>query len=173
MTKQQRRFSKRTTIIGVIALTLGIVSIIGVSAVAYINITNEKPVLTVEQNSNITTTEVNDTYPDQAIATGTFKDGDAVHQGSGTAKIVTTSTGPKLLFENFSTIPGPDLFVYLSPNAANEDLGEFVSLGKLKSISGDQVYDLPENYQDYKTVVVWCRAFSVTFTFAELTFNGS
>jgi Electron transfer DM13 len=132
---------------------------------------NEKPALTVAQTSNSSTTEIKAESNKTTVAEARFIDQDAVHKGSGTAKIIETSTGPKLLFEDFATVPGPDLLVYLSPNNASEPLGAFASLGSLKAIKGDQVYDLPQNYKDYKTVVIWCRAFSVTFTTAQLTYN--
>jgi hypothetical protein len=51
---------------------------------------------------------------------------------------------------------------------ANEPLGDFASLGTLKSSAGAQAYNLPNNYSDYKTVVIWCRAFRVTFSSVEL-----
>jgi hypothetical protein len=102
------------------------------------------------------------------VLAGEFRGQDAVHQSSGQARIEDSATGPLLYFENFSVTPGPDLFVYLSPNAAGQDLGEFVSLGNLKADSGNQSYNLPANYRDYKTVVIWCRAFSFTFATAEL-----
>jgi hypothetical protein len=80
-----------------------------------------------------------------------------------------TANGPVLTFgEDFKVTSGPDLFVYLSPNAPGESLGDFASLGKLKSISGPQSYNAPINFSEYKTVVIWCRAFNTTFSTAEL-----
>jgi hypothetical protein len=70
--------------------------------------------------------------------------------------------------EDFEVAQGPDLFVYLSPNPAGQDLGEYASLGSLKAIRGSQQYTLPDNYASYKTAIIWCRAFGVTFATAEL-----
>lgn len=152
-----------------ICLLVGL-GFVGVTAVKNIN---EKPALQVEQQTNITippiSSSTNDTKSPETLASGEFKDGDAVHSGTGNVQIVETPEGPILVFgENFKVTNGPDLLVYLSPNAAEEPLGEFASLGNLKSTSGKQAYNLPSNYSDYKTVVIWCRAFSVTFATAEL-----
>jgi hypothetical protein len=99
---------------------------------------------------------------------GQFQDGDSLHKGSGAAEVVVVDGVPVVRFVDFEVTAGPDLFVYLSPNTAGNDLGEFASLGRLKSNSGDQFYVLPDNYRDYQTIVIWCRAFSVTFATAEL-----
>ena len=104
------------------------------------------------------------------LRSGTFVDGDAIHRGSGPVSIVDDGEQVLLVFgDDVSITPGPDLFVYLSPNGPGEDLGEFVSLGTLTADTGAQAYVLPDNIDDYRTVVIWCRAFSITFATAELT----
>lgn len=70
--------------------------------------------------------------------------------------------------KDFSSTPGPDLFVYLSENVMEEGLGEFVSLGRLRSLDGEQSYALPEDLDNYKSVVIWCRAFNTSFGGANL-----
>lgn len=105
------------------------------------------------------------------IKTGEFVDADAFHKASGSAAIYTTNTNPVLVFdESFEVRPGPDLVVYLSPNnvAAGEDLGDFISLNELKNDSDAQAYSLPENYDEFQSVVIWCRAFGVEFGAADL-----
>lgn len=150
-----------------VSLVLAVV-IAGAGFFVYRNV-SEKPTVEVEQNLQISKEEISTNPEQKPILSGTFSDADAIHKGTGTANIIETDDGPILIFEdNFKTTNGPDLFVYLSPNPAGESLGDFASLGKLKSISGSQAYSLPENYKDYKTVVIWCRAFSTTFTTAEL-----
>ena len=92
------------------------------------------------------------------------------HGASGIAKVV----GDTLRFEDFEVENGPDLFVYLS--AADADgpgraLGDdIVDLGRLKGNIGSQNYAIPEgtDLEKYKTVVVWCRRFTVAFAAAEL-----
>lgn len=159
--------SRKQIITSVSILT--VIILVSVGVFAYTNIA-EKPAVTVDQTPLASIDQSKEPQPDKVLGTGTFTDGDAVHKGSGTAKVIQTSTGPILKFENFSTTIGPDLFVYLSPNKPGEPLGAFASLGKLKSNTGDQSYILPANLKDYKSVVVWCRAFSVTFTAAELQY---
>ncbi|MGB3687342.1 MAG: DM13 domain-containing protein, partial [Ornithinimicrobium sp.] len=66
---------------------------------------------------------------------------------------------------------GPDLFVYLVPDTAGPgSVDGFVDVGSLKGNVGDQQYDVPDDVAvaDGWRVVVWCRAFAVTFTEATL-----
>ena len=160
----------------IIVLFTGLLVAIGAGAFAYFNISGDQAVSTVEQTEELGEdvqadgTEDGNVIPEiQIISSGDFKDGDAIHKGSGKAQIVEKlGSEPRLEFTDFSVTRGPDVFVYLSPNAAGEDLGEFISLGKIKDFNGNQSYNLPENYQDYKTVIIWCRAFNTTFASAEL-----
>jgi hypothetical protein len=102
---------------------------------------------------------------------GSFEEIDFIHKGSGNALYMDSDSGPVLKLEDFKVTPGPDLFVYLSKERnikESKELGEFVSLGKLESSSGDQMYTLPSDYEDYNSVVIWCRAFGVLFSVAEL-----
>lgn len=145
---------------------LFLVVALGVGLFAYKNISQE-PKTVVEQTT--TTNTVTPTESSKVLKQGTFTDGDAVHKGSGTVQVVETSDGPVLQFgENFSVTNGPDLFVYISKQPAGEGLGDFASLGELKKTSGEQTYTLPSNYSEYKSVVIWCRAFSVEFAIASL-----
>jgi len=152
-----------------VLMVLLLILLVGVAFFAYLNI--KKTVVTVpQQNTPQIDTSKQSAQVDQAtiVKQAEFQSGDQVHQASGQAKIIKTDQSTVLQFENFKVIPGPDLFVYLSPNKPKQDLGNFISLGKLKSTSGPQTYTLPDNYEDYQTVVIWCRAFSITFATAEL-----
>ena len=62
---------------------------------------------------------------------------------------------------------GPDLRVYLSTDT---DASDFVDLGKLKGNSGNQSYEIPvgTDTAKYNQALIWCRAFTVSFTAAEL-----
>lgn len=89
------------------------------------------------------------------------------HDVKGKA-ILIDADGKKILrFEDFDTINGPDLRVYLSSELGNED---FVELGKLKATKGSFNYEIPENVDlsKYKNVLVWCKTFGVIFSYAEL-----
>ncbi len=106
----------------------------------------------------------------QLVSTGEFEA--ASHPGSGTASIIEKADGEAVLtFKDFETDNGPDLLVYLVPadSPAGSDKGA-VDLGALKGNKGNQQYAIPAGTdldQDWR-VVVWCRAFTVSFTEAPL-----
>ncbi|MEM6997745.1 MAG: DM13 domain-containing protein [Patescibacteria group bacterium] len=109
----------------------------------------------------------------QMVGSGEFVDADAFHTASGMAEVYSTDNGPVLLLdEEFDVRSGPDLVVYLSKNrtASGDDLGDFVSLGDLHAQAGAQAYSLPEDYQEFGSVVIWCRAFGVGFGYADLSY---
>ncbi len=106
---------------------------------------------------------------------GDFVDADFFHKGSGKAYIIEYSDNKKILrFENFETINGPDLYVYLSKNAALsgdlKSLGDFLDLGRLKGNIGNQNYELPQDIpiDEYQSAVIWCKKFGVLFPYAVL-----
>ncbi len=70
-------------------------------------------------------------------------------------------------FEDFETINGPDLRIYLSTELGDSD---FIELGKIKATKGNVNYNIPEgtDLTKYNKVLVWCKAFSVLFSYAEL-----
>ncbi|MBI2042093.1 MAG: DM13 domain-containing protein [Candidatus Nealsonbacteria bacterium] len=121
-------------------------------------------------------TAVNEALPVQAemeiVAEGQFIEIDMIHKGSGTAKIIEQNGKRYLRFENFSVTNGPDLYVYLTDseklNNNDESLGEYVNLGRLKGNVGSQNYEIPESAWGYRTAVVWCRQFSVLFSYAAM-----
>ena len=103
------------------------------------------------------------------LATGQFEA--AAHPGRGKASLVKADGETALTFTDFQTDNGPDLLVYLVPAdaPAGSDKGA-VDLGALKGNKGDQQYAVPSSVdtaQDWR-VVVWCRAFAVSFTEAPL-----
>lgn len=89
------------------------------------------------------------------------------HPASGEVRVIHTDGKAYLRYENFKTINGPDLYVYLSKDL---DAKEFVSLGRLRATEGNINYEIPEgvNVSDYKYALVWCKAFGVLFNYAEL-----
>jgi hypothetical protein len=94
--------------------------------------------------------------------------GDGVHNAEGIAKEISLEDGRKFIrFENFNVTNGPNLFVYL---ATDKNISDFVDLGALKANIGNQNYEIPDgtDLAKYKTVVIWCKAFSVLFGSAEL-----
>jgi len=154
--------------------------VLGIALYVFKNISSVQPTLVVEQ-------EIDDIIAPEMIAqkekekelmkeaivlrSGSFLKIDAVHKGIGEAIIFDTSEGQLLKFEDFKVTRGPDLFVYLSKNTNikdTKDLGEFISLGRIKSNKGTQMYNLPDNADEYNSIVIWCRAFGVVFSVAEL-----
>ena len=156
---------------GIVILAIVAIALLGLTIFVIKNI-NEKPPVTVTQELSPSPIKERQNTPEQMVYTGTFQGVDDIHWGRGTTKITASQSAPTLSFsEDFEVAQGPDLFVYLSPNPAGQELGEYASLGALKSTKGAQEYTLPSNYKDYKTVVIWCRAFSVTFATADLDFS--
>jgi hypothetical protein len=104
-------------------------------------------------------------------ASGTFEG--LAHGASGRAAIVELPGGARTLtFANLDTDNGPDLKVYLVAGTVtgDGDVDDFVDLGRLKGNKGNQQYAIPAatDIDRYATVVIWCRAFSVSFAKAEL-----
>ena len=106
----------------------------------------------------------------QTIVSGSFVGVDAIHKGSGTARIILDGTKQYLRLENFEVTNGPDLYVYLSesktPGNDLQSLDKYLILGKLKGNVGDQNYEIPEPFRGYNTAIIWCQKFGVLFTYA-------
>lgn len=99
---------------------------------------------------------------DVAVIVGT-----PLHPASGTARIVSDGSKQYLRYENFETINGPDLYVYLATDLA---ASEFIDLGRLKATEGNVNYEIPPgvDLRDYPYALVWCKAFGVLFNSAKL-----
>ena len=73
-----------------------------------------------------------------------------------------------LRFENVDIAGAPDMYVYLSDRTDGEP-GTSVDPGRLKATNGSFNYAVPAaDVSRYKSVVVWCRQFSVLVTWADL-----
>ena len=103
------------------------------------------------------------------LASGTLRKVDAVHYGSGKVTILTLAGTRYLRFEDDAIAGAPNMFVYLSDRTDGRP-GSFADLGPLKATDGSFNYPLPDalDLAGIHSVVVWCRAFSVTVTYAEL-----
>lgn len=90
------------------------------------------------------------------------------HPAEGFVRVVRTEEGSYIRYEDLKTINGPDIFVYL---AKDLDAKEFVSLGRVKSTEGNSNYPIPEgvNVEEYRYVLIWCKAFSVLFNSADIS----
>ncbi|WKX68834.1 DM13 domain-containing protein [Streptomyces sp. XD-27] len=97
------------------------------------------------------------------------------HGTSGTARTIRLSDGGQVLrLEDLKTSDGPDVRVYLSPRGADAvkaGLGDgAVELGKLKGNLGNQNYTVPAgtDLSGFRSAVIWCKRFSVSFGAADL-----
>jgi hypothetical protein len=97
------------------------------------------------------------------------------HATSGRARVLAYADGRRYVrFENFRTSNGPALKVYLSAAPASGSGGTFddryIDLGDLKGNIGPQNYAIPRDARldRFRSVVVWCKRFSVAFGAAAL-----
>ncbi len=95
------------------------------------------------------------------------------HAVTGTATTIRRARGGRVLtLTGFEVDNGPDLRVYLVAGQAldESEVDDFKDLGALKGNKGDQQYELDGaiDLDRYRTVVIWCRAFSVNFARAPL-----
>ena len=110
------------------------------------------------------------------IKSGSFRNADGFHKGSGEATIYRGPDGSRLLrLENFSVTNGPALHVILSPHSGPDTSGEvkspgYADLGRLKGNKGDQNYPIPDevDVDSQMSVVIYCKPFSVVFSVAML-----
>lgn len=114
--------------------------------------------------------EINESLPESSImqeivAEGSFTP--ATHEVSGKAILISAQERNILRFEDFKTINGPDLHIYLSTDLEATD---YIDLGEIKGTKGNINYDVPEgiDIEKYNKVLVWCEPFRVLFSSAEL-----
>jgi hypothetical protein len=101
---------------------------------------------------------------------GSFAGADDFHFGRGTAHLLETEPGTLVVrLEAFEVRNGPDLHVYLSPSAEGYADGA-IELGPLKADKGNQNYAVPAGIDpsSLRSVVIWCKQFSVLFATAPL-----
>ena len=94
---------------------------------------------------------------------------------AGNVTLGKTSDGKVILrFENLNSANGPDLHVYLSKQASpatTQQVMDGVEVGKLKATTGASNYELTAttDITQYKSVVIYCKSFSVVFGYANLS----
>ena len=98
--------------------------------------------------------------------TGNFQNG-PWGTTTGTAIIIETNGKFQLRLEGFRVNSGPDLKVYLSKELQPLN---FIRLGSLKALSGNQVYDIPGRpyLMDYPYALIHCEKFNHLFGSAQL-----
>ncbi len=105
------------------------------------------------------------------LAEGQLQFVDNLHNGKGPVRIVRIGAQRLLRFEEVAITNAPDVHVYLSRETGGKwSEATSLYLGALKATNGSFNYDIPANtdLSLYKSVVVWCRAFSVLVTWADL-----
>ena len=111
-----------------------------------------------------------------ALSTGSFRDADNFHHGSGQATIYQLPDGTYLLrLEDFNGTNGPELHVLLSPHPDPTSRSQvtgpgYIDLGDLKGNIGNQNYPVPAGVDvtGYQSVVIYCKPFHVLFSVAPL-----
>lgn len=90
------------------------------------------------------------------------------HPASGQVRIVHTGNETIVRYENYKTINGPDVRVYLANDLNAKD---FVDLGPIKGTEGNINYSVPSgvDINKYRYVLTWCEDFSVLFNSADLS----
>lgn len=108
----------------------------------------------------------------EVLQTGTFRNADRAHKGTGTAQLVSLPGGGlEVQFTDFQVTNGPDLEVWLSahpdPETSTDVISNaWLSLGQLKGNIGNQAYPVPADadISKYSSVVIWCEQFGVLFS---------
>jgi len=96
---------------------------------------------------------------------------DTVHNGKGPVRIIDLGGQRFVRFEDVAITNAPDIHVYLSRESGGKwSESASLYLGALKATNGSFNYEIPAGITvgDYKSVVVWCRAFGVLITWADL-----
>jgi hypothetical protein len=110
----------------------------------------------------------------QELASGEFRT--LEHGTTGLARIVQLEDGSRFVrLEDLDTSDGPDLRVYLTDQPVSDDWriwddGAYIDLGALKGNVGDSNYRVPDDVDlsAFRTVVIWCRRFTVGFAVAPI-----
>jgi len=89
------------------------------------------------------------------------------HPASGSVKVIENLNETIIRYEDFETINGPNLHVYLSKDIEGKD---FVDLGPIRGTKGNINYTVPEgvDLNEYRYVMYWCVPFAVLFNYADL-----
>jgi hypothetical protein len=96
---------------------------------------------------------------------------DAIHNGKGPVQVVDVGGRIFVRFEDVMLTNAPDVHVYLSRETGGKwSEATSLYLGALKATNGSFNYEVPAeaDLPSYQSVVVWCRAFRVLITWADL-----
>jgi hypothetical protein len=105
------------------------------------------------------------------VARGELQVVDQLHRGSGPVLLLESGGRHTLRFDEVAIQNGPDLHVYLSKDTGGRYIeANTFYVGALKATNGSFNYELPASVDiaQYRSVIVWCRAFVTLFTWADL-----
>jgi hypothetical protein len=106
------------------------------------------------------------------IARGALQSVDSLHNGTGAVTLVRVGVQWFLRFEDVAITNAPDVHVYLSRETGGRWAeATSVYLGPLKATNGSFNFEIPigTDLAPVRSVVVWCRAFAVLVTWADLS----
>lgn len=98
----------------------------------------------------------------------------ASHDARGTATVVATTTGKRVLnLRRFRIGPGPLVRIWLVPKSARSDGAiddDYKDLGRLRGSKGNQSFTIPRSVdlRRYSSVVFWCVPFTTNLARADL-----
>lgn len=99
------------------------------------------------------------------LSQGTFFE--RAHEVSGKASLLLVGDKKVLRLEDFETVNGPGLHVYLAAELGDID---YVDLGELKGTKGNMNYDVDNSVDTdtFNKVLIWSESFKVLFSYAQL-----
>ncbi len=112
-----------------------------------------------------TTPTIEVTATDKVLLSGSFTNGS--HPTSGSVKLIEGADKKKyLVLDNLKSDAGPDLRIYLSEDNTAKAFTEVTN----KVVNGNTKIEVPAaaNTDKQKTVLIWCKQFSVLFGSAVL-----
>ena len=115
--------------------------------------------------------EASPTVGPRVLRSGELGFVDAIHNGKGPVRIIDVGGRRFVRFDDVMLTNAPDVHVYLSRETGGRwDERTSLYLGALKATNGSFNYELPATTDEasYQSVVVWCRAFRVLITWADL-----
>ena len=107
----------------------------------------------------------------RVLAMGDLGYVDSIHNGKGPVRIIDVDGQRFVRFDDVMVTNAPDVHVYLSRETGGKwTEATSLYLGALKATNGSFNYELPvsADVTTFRSVVVWCRAFSVLITWADL-----
>ena len=151
------------SVIALVALAVPFIAFVVVPQLVRSTLVEELPVRPVASSTG--STEV----PQTTLVSGMLVKISVADYGTGTVRIVKIGDSQVLRFDNVDIAGAPDTYVYLSDRTDGSP-GTFTDLGKLKATNGSFNYAIPAgtNVGAVRSVVLWCRQFSVTITYAIL-----